>query len=455
MQPKISKNMTDIRQLYDIYLGCSCRVATDSRKIEGGELFFALKGENFDGNAYAVKALENGAAYAVIDNPSVMENASAELSGRFLPVEDSYRSLADLATMHREQLRGGRLPVLGLTGTNGKTTTKNLITAVLSKKYRVHSTQGNFNNDIGVPLTLLGMAPDTEFAVVEMGANHPDDISKLVRIARPNFGLITNVGRGHLLGFGSFEGVKAAKGELYRWLDGRPGSVIFINEDDAVLKEMASPIAAHFYGYGRKYQGVEILPASGEEPFLRLKLGTETIKTQLVGSYNCDNVLAALSIGEYFGVDRADAVAAIESYVPDNHRSQMCRTADNILIMDAYNANPYSMSAALDSLAATDTEGRTVMLGDMKELGADSLQEHVKIVRRVMECGFDAYLVGPEFEAAVCSLEAGGTPKEALPPVFPDADALKAQIKANPLTGRTILIKGSHSMSMESLSDSL
>src|SRR5574344_2032227 len=240
-----------MNDLYSKYCACGYRVTTDSRAISGGEMFFALKGENFDGNAFAMKALEQGAAWAVVN-----QEAGLPEDPRLIRVQDSFKALQDLAIWHRTHVRDGRLPVIGLTGTNGKTTTKNLIEAVLSRKYKVTATKGNLNNDIGVPLSLLSIRPDTEIAVIEMGANHPDDIAKLVTVSRPTYGLITNVGRAHLLGFGSFEGVKAAKGELYKWL-GSHGGLIFLNEDDADLREMAAKEPCHFFGYGIAYQGAE------------------------------------------------------------------------------------------------------------------------------------------------------------------------------------------------------
>ncbi|MBO4446893.1 MAG: UDP-N-acetylmuramoyl-tripeptide--D-alanyl-D-alanine ligase, partial [Bacteroidales bacterium] len=240
-----------MEELYRLFLSCGSRVCTDSRTLGGGELFFALRGENFDGNAFVPKALEAGAAYAVA-------SADADLpeDSRIIRVPDTLEALQELAAMHRERVGGEqRLPVIGLTGTNGKTTTKELITAVLARKFRVTATRGNLNNDIGVPLSLLSITPETQIAVIEMGANHPDDIARLVKVSRPDYGLITNVGRAHLLGFGSFEGVKAAKGELYKWLGANRGSVIFLNEDDADLREMASREACHTFGYGVNYDG--------------------------------------------------------------------------------------------------------------------------------------------------------------------------------------------------------
>ena len=423
-------------ELYSIYLDCGCRVTTDSRKITGGEIFFALKGENFDGNDYALSALEKGAAWAVADR--------RELPGheRLIVVDDAFAALQQLAIWHHTHLRGGHLPVIGLTGTNGKTTTKNLIRAVLSRKYRVSATEGNLNNDIGVPLTLLSIRPDTEIAVVEMGANHPDDIAKLVQVSRPDYGLITNVGRAHLLGFGSFEGVKAAKGELYRWLGSRRGSVIFINEDDSELKGMAAGIACHFFGYGRNYQHAEILDCTPEEPCLRLRLDGQIVATRLVGAYNADNVLASIAIGDYFGVPRKDAGEAIAAFVPDNIRSQMVRTNRNTLIVDAYNANPSSMKAALDNFEAVHADRKLALLGDMKELGDESAAEHLKVVDRLLASGADAMLVGPEFRSAAAACGADF-------PCFDSSDELAASLRENPVSAALILVKGSRSTGME------
>lgn len=423
-------------ELYSIYQDCGCRVTTDSRKITGGEIFFALKGENFDGNDYALSALEKGASWAVADRRELPEHE------RLIVVDDAFAALQQLAIWHRTHLRGGHLPVIGLTGTNGKTTTKNLIRAVLSRKYRVSATEGNLNNDIGVPLTLLSIRPDTEIAVVEMGANHPDDIAKLVQVSRPDYGLITNVGRAHLLGFGSFEGVKAAKGELYRWLGSRRGSVIFINEDDSELKGMAAGIACHFFGYGRNYQHAEILDCTPEEPCLRLRLDGQIVATRLVGAYNADNVLASIAIGDYFGVPRKDAVEAIAAFVPDNIRSQMVRTSRNTLIVDAYNANPSSMKAALDNFEAVHADRKLALLGDMKELGDESAAEHLKVVDRLLASGTDAMLVGPEFRSAAAACGADF-------PCFDSSDELAASLRENPVSAALILVKGSRSTGME------
>lgn len=424
--------------LYKKYCDCAYRVTTDSRSIEGGEIFFALKGENFDGNRFALQALQKGARWAVVD-----KDAELPESEGLIKVEDSFKALQQLAIYHRTHVRDGKLPVIGLTGTNGKTTTKNLIEAVLAKKYKVTATKGNLNNDIGVPLSLLSITPDTQIAIIEMGANHPDDITKLVQLSRPDYGLITNVGKAHLLGFGSFEGVKQAKGELYRWLGEHRGSLIFVNEDDSNLREMAAKQPSHSYGYGMKYQGAELLPSSPEEPFLRIKLGDDIICTQLVGSYNADNVLAALAVGEYFGVSRKDAIEAIEAYSPANKRSQMMRTEKNTLIVDAYNANPSSMNAALDNFSNIEAERKIAMLGDMRELGTDSLEEHISILRKLRSMQLESYLVGEEFAKAV---ENEGKGSEML---FESSEALAAFLSANPIERAVILLKGSRGIAME------
>ena len=436
-----------MEELYRIYLSCGGRVTTDSRTIRGGELFFALRGENFDGNDYALKALGAGAAYAVVnDDVQFPEPVPEPVEGRLIRVPDPFTALRDLAVWHRTHVRGGKLPVIGLTGTNGKTTTKNLIAAVLARKYHVTATQGNLNNDIGVP-----------------GANHPDDIAKLVRVSQPDYGLITNVGRAHLLGFGSFDGVKAAKGELYKWLGAHRGSLIFLNEDDADLREMAAREACHVFGYGIQYQGVEILPATPEEPFLRLKLGEDVIRTQLVGAYNATNVLAAIAVGDYFGVPRADAIAAVEGFVPSNNRSQMTRTAANTLIVDAYNANPSSMRAALENFALVQADRKLALLGDMRELGAESLFEHVKVLEQLRSAGLDACLVGEEFRKAQEFLETSPQPvipastRNLLPRCdwFPSSEALAEWLEKHPVQGAVILIKGSRGIQMEKVLDRL
>ena len=307
---------TDTRELYTLFRA-SKGVNTDTRTIQPGQLFVALKGETFDGNAYAMKALEAGAAYAIVNDYAEGDDP------RILRFPDTLRTLKELAAFHRQQLE---IPVIGLTGTNGKTTTKELIREVLATHFRVAATKGNLNNDIGVPLTVLGIGPDAEIAVVEMGANHPDDISALTWVSQPAYGLITNVGKAHLLGFGSFEGVKKAKGQLYDWLSEHDGQA-FVNVDDDNLYEMAVSRPLSIIPYGVAGEDAEILPTSAENPFLRMSIGGETLETKLVGAYNAANVMAALAVGRQFGVPLADGLAAIAAYTPSNNRSQMTRTS--------------------------------------------------------------------------------------------------------------------------------
>ncbi len=415
----------NIESLYNIFLQ-SAGVNTDTRTISQKQLFFALKGENFDGNAFAMKALEAGAGYAVVNDYVKEEDP------RLIKVHDTLETLKELAAFHRKQLE---IPVIGLTGTNGKTTTKELVSTVLAAKYKVTATKGNLNNEIGVPLSVLGIGHDTEIAVIEMGASHPEDLRPLLAVSQPTHGLVTNVGKAHLEGFGNFEGVMHAKGLLYDYLKEHDG-LAFANADDPVLQGMLWDRELPSIPYGM--EGVEVLPSSAENPFLRMKLpGGKEVKTNLVGAYNANNVLAALKIGWFFGVHEADAIKAIEAYVPSNNRSQLVRTGRNILIVDAYNANPSSMAVALDNLALC--EGRKVaLLGDMRELGADSAAEHKKIVDRLK--GTEAILVGTEFKKAA---EGTGIP------VFDTSDALASWLKDNPVEGYTILVKGSRGIQME------
>jgi len=425
--------------LLSVFEECGRRVSTDSRSISGGELFFALKGENFDGNLYSIKALESGARYAVVNDSADLPN-----DPRLIKVQDPFTELRQLAIDYRESLD---IPVVGLTGTNGKTTTKELIREVLSCKFKVSATKGNLNNDIGVPLTVLSIPADTQIAVVEMGASHPDDIAKLVPVSQPTHGLITNVGKAHLLGFGSFEGVKAAKGELYKWLGSHSGSQLFLNADDPDLSQMSRGLACHLWSYGINYQGAQLLPCDARNPFLRMQLKNgKRVCTKLVGAYNATNVLAALAIAEYFGVDQDAAIAAVEAYTPSNARSQMQKTQSNTLIVDAYNANPSSMAAALDNFALVESPNKIALLGDMRELGADSAAEHKKLVARLKELGVRACLVGQELTAA-----AQGSSF----PCFGTSDELRQYLQEYPVKDAVVLVKGSRSMRMENVLDVL
>lgn len=410
-------------------------VTTDSRKIESGTIFFALKGANFDGNSFAIKALELGASMAVVDNPSVKGVG-------VVYVEDCLMALQELARMYRKLLS---IPVLGLTGTNGKTTTKELVTAVLSQKYKVSSTKGNLNNHIGVPLTILSIPADCEIAVVEMGANHPFDIDELTSIAMPNYGLITNVGKAHLEGFGSFDGVKKTKGELYDYLKAH-GGVVFLNTDNVYLVEMAEQREiATFVEYGKTAMKVSVLPTNLNSPFLSIRLGDDSslslIESQIVGDYNVDNVLAAVVVGRYFNVEMPDVVKAIEEYAPDNNRSQLLRTSCNLVIVDCYNANPTSMEAALSNFSKFEVEKKVLILGDMLELGDVSFDEHQKVVRRVEEIkAAQIFLVGKEF--GLCT--AGDNVL-----AFNLVDELIEFLKDNPISGSLVLVKGSRGIKLE------
>ncbi len=444
----------EIKDLYDIFRKCGS-VLTDSRKISGGELFFALKGENFDGNEFADKALEAGAAYAVVNaDASVCARANDFPDGnggsRLISVNDTLVALQDLARWHREHVLGDdkHLTVIGITGTNGKTTTKELIRTVLSAGFNVTATEGNLNNDIGVPLSVLKITPETQLAVIEMGASHPDDIAKLVTVCEPDYGIITNVGRAHLQGFGSFEGVQRAKGQLYDYVNAN-GKAVFVNADDDVLRSMCeSRDGLSIIPYGLETDGCHLLETTPENPYLRIELSdNKAVATHLVGAYNAANVLAAICIGKFFGVDEDAAVAQVASYVPSNSRSQMVRTERNVLIVDAYNANPSSMTASLENFFNMSAPAKAVMIGDMGELGDSSAEEHEKILKLLTDSSIDKiYLVGKEFEKALAQAGKSGDDRIFW---FASSDALAAYLSENQVSGYSILIKGSHSMRME------
>lgn len=437
--------MTDVGTLYRTFLSCPGGVVTDSRRLVPGALFIALKGGNFDGNLFAAAALEGGCSYAMVDDPGVIPPGE---EGRFLLVDDGLEALRMLAREHRRAL-GTKL--IGVTGTNGKTTTKELLRAVLSRKYRVLATEGNLNNDIGVPLTLLRLRPEHELAVVETGANHPGEIASLSAIVEPDCGLITNVGRAHLEGFGSFDGVVRTKGELYDWLRRSPEGFIFLHKGDTVLEGIAGSLPR--FTYGEPGLGCDV---EGEvtacAPFLRLRWrpagGTwHEVQTHLIGAYNLWNVLAAVAVGMRFGVEPARITSALESYVPSNSRSELRQTARNTLIVDAYNANPTSMKAALDNFALIPHPHKMVILGDMRELGEASAEEHRRVAARAGALGCEAvWLVGPEF--ASCELPCSRH--------FASVDEVKAAIAGGERPeGRLILIKGSNGTHLFELPDLL
>lgn len=437
------------KRLYSAFRS-STGVSTDSRNIRPGVMFFALRGERFDGNQFAMAALEAGASCAVVSS-----DANLPEDDRLISVPDTLEALQVLARMHRS---GFRIPVIGLTGTNGKTTTKELVCAVLSAKYNVTATAGNLNNHIGVPLTLLEISDRTEIAVVEMGASHPGEIAALASIALPDYGIVTNVGKAHLEGFGSFDGVKRTKGELYDYLQ-RTGDTVFLNADDPVLCAMAAERPdLKTVPYGVEYSGACILPVTAENPWLAMRLpdgngGSRDVCTKLIGSYNAANVMAALCAGGYFGVPFEDAVQAIERYVPVNLRSQLERTERNLLVLDTYNANPSSMKASLDNFAASGFGSKAVILGDMLELGSDSEAEHAAVISRVasMDCA-RAFFVGREFGKAASSCSSAGDGRF----VFcGSAQELREFLMKEPLSGFTILLKGSNAMRLPSLRDVL
>lgn len=431
----VTENM-EIAELYKCFMECG-KVTTDSRNCPEGSMFIALKGETFNGNAFAAQALKQGCRYAVIDEPEYVGEGT-------ILVDNCLQALQQLANYHRRQLK---TPVIGITGTNGKTTTKELISTVLSRKFNTLYTEGNFNNHIGVPLTLLRLTKEHEMAVVEMGANHPGEIKTLVHIAEPDYGIITNVGKAHLQGFGSFEGVIRTKGELYDFLRAKGGATIFIQNENPYLNGIAEGLTCVRYGQtAGLYVSGELISCS---PFLSFRWTAEgvshEVNTHLIGSYNLDNMLAAAAIGRYFGVSDDDISSALASYLPHNNRSQLKETADNKLIVDAYNANPTSMMAALKNFRQVEAPHKMVILGDMKELGEASREEHQKVVDYLKECGFDrVVLVGPEFAAATHSYQ-----------TFQHVDEVLADIRMHKPQGYYILIKGSNSMKLSQLPEYL
>lgn len=416
-------------------------ITTDSRDCPQGSIFFALKGESFNGNAYAASALEKGCAYAVVDEE---QYATDE---RCILVPDVLKALQQLANEHRRALG---TPVIGVTGTNGKTTTKELIAAVLSEKYNVLYTKGNFNNHIGVPKTLLTLCPEHEIAVIEMGANHPGEIKTLVDIVEPDCGIITNVGRAHLEGFGSFEGVIKTKGELYDFLRTKKDAKVFIDADNEHLAKICGGLELVKYGVESTSDGLKV---KGEvldcAPFLRFKWNcggdVHTVQTHLIGAYNIYNMLAAATIGLQFGVSEAQICHALENYIPSNNRSQLTVTDHNKLIVDTYNANPTSMAAALRNFSMMDVAPKMAILGDMRELGSVSAEEHQKVVDMLKANGLtDIWLVGAEFAKTDCDFRK-----------FADVEEVKVEIAKNAPKDKYILIKGSNGIKLFQLPELL
>ncbi len=425
-----------VKEIYDKLRSCT-GVTTDSRKCGPGLMFFALKGERFDGNEFVRGALEQGCPYAVMDNKELFDSQDH----RMILVDNVLATLQQVAALHRRTLG---TPVIGITGTNGKTTTKELTNAVMSTTYNVLCTQGNLNNSIGVPLTVMGLKPEHEYAIIEMGASHPGDIKELVEVSQPDYGLITNVGKAHLLGFGSFEGVKRTKGELYDWLR-EHGGTAFVNRDNEHLQQMCAGLPVIEYGK----PGHDGLLVEGEvlecNPFVKFrwrsgKGGWHTVQTNLIGAYNVDNALAAITIGLKFGVKEQDASAAVAEYMPQNNRSQLTETGRNHLVVDAYNANPTSMAAALENFSMIKAQDKMLILGDMRELGDVSKDEHRRIVEEIHRYGFtQVWLVGSEF---------AGVAQDSGFRLFPDVEAVNSALQSEPVNGKTILIKGSNSIGL-------
>lgn len=417
-----------IEQIYKLY-SQKYRVTTDSRKIDDGSVFFALKGEHFDGNDFAYQvANDNIAACVVADRKDLPYHE------RLFIVDDSLTALQQLAKMHRERCG---IPVIAITGTNGKTTTKELIAAVLSKKYNIIYTQGNFNNHLGLPLTLLQIRPETEIAVVEMGANHPGEIAQLCSIAQPDFGIITNIGKAHIEGFGSFEGVVKTKNELYQYLktkDESQKTKVFVNGNNDLLMQLSEGMDRVVYEAKD-----EKLKAKDRSPFLEVEWNGKNIKTKLVGEYNYENVMAAITIGRHFKVEDELIIEALESYSPTNNRSQYIKTDKNEIVMDAYNANPTSMSHSIKNFRNISGDEHILILGDMRELGHESAEEHHKIIMLLKELDFkNVMLVGEEFKKVNDSYDS-----------YTDIDELIEHIKENDISGCKILVKGSRGVRLE------
>lgn len=429
-----------IEQLYAHFLKHPF-VCTDTREIKKDAIFFALKGANFNGNEFAEKALEQGCSLAVIDEEKYKKGDN------YLLVNDVLAALQQLANYHRKQLN---IPVIGITGSNGKTTTKELIHAVLSKKYHTLATKGNLNNHIGVPLTLLSITKEHEIAIIEMGANHQGEIQLLCEIAEPDFGIVTNIGKAHLEGFGGIEGVKKGKGELYRFIENKKGK-IFVHADDDVLMEIIGTNDKVTYGTKKLYDIVGAMIQSNESEFISLQWSTRytaasmksspVINTHLVGVYNYYNLLCAACVGNYFKVEIEKINEALSEYLPTNNRSQLHKTANNTLILDYYNANPTSMEAAIENFAKLNQPNKMLVLGDMLELGNESESEHAKIVELVNQKNIpNVILVGEYF------MQAG---QNSNAKTFKNSDDAAAYLKQLSLKNQTALIKGSRGIKLE------
>jgi len=418
-----------IPELHALFLECDS-VSIDTRKIASNCLFVAIKGERFDANTFAKEALEKGASYVIIDNPDY------HIDNRTILVEDSLTALQELARFHRTYLR---LPIIALTGSNGKTTTKELIHVVLSKKYATKATVGNLNNHIGVPLTLLSFTSATEIGIVEMGANHQKEIEFLCDIAQPDFGYITNFGKAHLEGFGGVEGVIKGKSEMYSYLKSNHKKV-FVNLEDPIQVERTTEMAQITFGQNKPFAFVNIT-GSTANPFVKIEFNETVVTSHLIGLYNANNINAAITIGKYFNVSNTDIKEAIESYIPENNRSQLLTKGTNEIILDAYNANPSSMAVALENFLQLNKPNKRIIIGDMFELGAESLAEHKAIIDLLRDCHSDCFFVGNDFYAS----------KVEQPHFhfFKTFDDFSDYLKKAAITNSTILIKGSRGMALE------
>ena len=422
-----------IEHLHQLFLEFPL-VCTDTRKISPNCIFFALKGDNFNGNTYAAQALEKGSSYAIVDEEEFAGHDKAIL------VNNVLNTLQELSRFHRNYCKA---KVIGLTGSNGKTTTKELITAVLSRKYKTIATKGNLNNHIGVPLTLLSITPDTEMAIVEMGANHLKEIEFLCKLAMPDFGYITNFGKAHLEGFGSEEGVIKGKSELYDYLTSHDKS-IFFNADDPIQKEKLSNVIKKF-GYSQNKSEFFRIKLVGADPFVKISVDDILITTQLVGSYNFTNCCAAILIGKYFNVELDEIKRGIENYIPQNNRSQIIKKNGHHIILDAYNANPTSMKAALENFQQLKADYKIAFLGDMFELGKTAENEHQEISNIATNMQFDqVFLIGENFFKTKSDLSK-----------FKSFDHLRETLNNKTLKNATILIKGSRGMALERILDLL
>jgi UDP-N-acetylmuramoyl-tripeptide--D-alanyl-D-alanine ligase len=425
-------NIEDIYKIYQLFPS----IETDSRKLKKDDIFFALKGPNFNGNNFAKQALESGAAYVVADEPLSFQ------SERIIQVENVLETLQQLAKYHRKQFK---IPFIAITGSNGKTTTKELLHEVLSTTFKTYTTKGNLNNHIGIPLTILKIKPDAEIAVIEMGANHLNEIAGYCEYAQPNYGLITNIGKAHLEGFGSEENVKKGKGELFQYLKNHEGTV-FVNTDDPAVFDLSKPINNSIF-YGSKSENVKGV-IEKNDPFIEVKIEGEkpfTIQTNLVGAYNLPNVLAAVCVGKYFKIENEKIKSAIENYQPSNSRSQLIQTGSNSIILDAYNANPGSMKAAIENFAKMKGDKKILLLGSMMELGNDSKKEHADIVSLIDQNKWHVVaLVGKNFKEIKSSYTN-----------FENSLQARDWLRNIKVENAQILIKGSRSMQMEKVLEAL